>query len=410
MKRDLILIINDYPFNKGEPFFENEVIALSKGFDRIFIFSVNGKINESPTRNTPFNVSSFPLNCNHNRIKYLLLGYFSKDELFSFKGKSGSKRLMSAYILGRNNVIYKKIITRLKKINFSESTVYIYSYWLTLGIASIKIKNYLEKILKKEIKTFSRCHGYDVYSEVNKYNYQPFQYEVIEQMDKVYPCSKYGMNYLINKYPKFKDKIEVSYLSTNDYGIEKYCFKNETKHLITIAGFRPVKRMDFFARAFVKAVNKGADYFWDSFGSGEDFEKVQRFINETGNSNKVKFHGNVPNCEIYNYLKQNEIYFFVNVSSSEGLPVSIMEATSFGIPIIATNVGGTSELVDESNGILLSQDINEDELAEKLVSLYNLDHFKYDRLRKISRKKWDTSFNSSKNLDLWVQKILNNKR
>ena len=44
---------------------------------------------------------------------------------------------------------------------------------------------------------------------------------------------------------------------------------------------------------------------------------------------------------------------FVNVSESEGIPVSIMEALAAGVPVLATDVGGTSELVGENNGILL---------------------------------------------------------
>lgn len=41
------------------------------------------------------------------------------------------------------------------------------------------------------------------------------------------------------------------------------------------------------------------------------------------------------------------------MSDSEGIPVSIMEAMSFGIPVIARNVGGMSEIVNEENGLLL---------------------------------------------------------
>ena len=45
------------------------------------------------------------------------------------------------------------------------------------------------------------------------------------------------------------------------------------------------------------------------------------------------------------YYKNNIIDIFINLSASEGIPVSIMDAISFGIPCIATNVGGTGEIV-----------------------------------------------------------------
>ena len=49
----------------------------------------------------------------------------------------------------------------------------------------------------------------------------------------------------------------------------------------------------------------------------------------------------------------NDFDLFVNMSLSEGIPVSIMEAISFGIPIIATNVGGNAEIVNDETGVLI---------------------------------------------------------
>jgi len=49
----------------------------------------------------------------------------------------------------------------------------------------------------------------------------------------------------------------------------------------------------------------------------------------------------LPHNDVLNYYASNPVDVFINTSSSEGLPVSIMEAMSFGIPVIATNVGGT---------------------------------------------------------------------
>ena len=48
----------------------------------------------------------------------------------------------------------------------------------------------------------------------------------------------------------------------------------------------------------------------------------------------------------------------VNVSASEGVPVSMMEALHAGIPIIGTAVGGIAELVTPDVGMLLPADAN----------------------------------------------------
>lgn len=61
--------------------------------------------------------------------------------------------------------------------------------------------------------------------------------------------------------------------------------------------------------------------------------------------------------QVMNYYKEHHFDVFINMSTNEGVPVSIMEAASFGIPIIATNVGGTSEIVQPSVGMLLSSNL-----------------------------------------------------
>ena len=61
------------------------------------------------------------------------------------------------------------------------------------------------------------------------------------------------------------------------------------------------------------------------------------------------------------FYQKHSINLFINVSTTEGVPVSIMEALSFGIPVFATNVGGSSELVNKNVGKLL--DVNFDVLT-----------------------------------------------
>ena len=65
---------------------------------------------------------------------------------------------------------------------------------------------------------------------------------------------------------------------------------------------------------------------------------------------KVKITGIVPDVE--NYLSDADIY--VASSIFEGLPLSMLEAMSAGLPIVSTNVGGVHDIVEnEKNGILI---------------------------------------------------------
>lgn len=65
----------------------------------------------------------------------------------------------------------------------------------------------------------------------------------------------------------------------------------------------------------------------------------------------VFFYGELDRQGVFNALKMATI--FVNPSYSEGLPTSVMEAAAVGLPIIATNVGGTNEIITHQESGLL---------------------------------------------------------
>ena len=83
-----------------------------------------------------------------------------------------------------------------------------------------------------------------------------------------------------------------------------------------------------------------------------------------------------------------------------------MEAASFGIPIIATDVGGTKEaVIDGTNGFLLPADLNPDVLFAKLLFLKELPEAEYTRFCENSRKIWAEKFNASQNYMNFYEEI-----
>ena len=69
-----------------------------------------------------------------------------------------------------------------------------------------------------------------------------------------------------------------------------------------------------------------------------------------------EFKGHVTNREILHFYRHNHITCFLSTSESEGLPYSIIEAVSFGIPVFACDVGGIAEIVKEDIGRLLCRE------------------------------------------------------
>ena len=105
---------------------------------------------------------------------------------------------------------------------------------------------------------------------------------------------------------------------------------------------------------------------------------------------KIKLAGKISNSQLLEIYKNIPFDIFINVSENEGVPVSIMEAMSFGMIIIATAVGGTSEIVHNGkNGYLLPQNCSKEQIAEKIFTIYNIPETIYDEMRKNSRLLWN---------------------
>jgi glycosyltransferase involved in cell wall biosynthesis len=109
-----------------------------------------------------------------------------------------------------------------------------------------------------------------------------------------------------------------------------------------------------------------------------------------------RFHGHVSSGRIRSWYNEQSVDVFVNVSSSEGTPVSIMEAISYGIPIIATAVGGNCEIVDENNGLLIPPNPTASDLANALVYFTGATE-ELSQLRSGSRLVWESKYDAARN-------------
>lgn len=85
-------------------------------------------------------------------------------------------------------------------------------------------------------------------------------------------------------------------------------------------------------------------------GEGYEREGLEALAKKLGVESRVKFLGEVP--AVFEFYMAMDLFFLSSVK--EGLPYSLLEAGSFGVPVVCTDAGGISELVcDMKTGILV---------------------------------------------------------
>lgn len=103
-------------------------------------------------------------------------------------------------------------------------------------------------------------------------------------------------------------------------------------------------------------------------GNGE-IEHIKQLIKEYGIADIVIFEGWVSGDKKIELLNKSDAYILP--SYKEGLPISILEAMSYGMPIISTPVGGIPEIVSNGENGYLVEPGNKEDIYKAIISLLN---------------------------------------
>ncbi|HRP37877.1 MAG TPA: glycosyltransferase [Candidatus Dojkabacteria bacterium] len=268
----------------------------------------------------------------------------------------------------------------------SPDTVF-YFYW---GLNAAFLIPFLKK---KNKKIACRFHGYDLYDERNN-GYLPFQSSIVKNCDIIMPCSEHGAKYLKAKYSTYDIKVFVTRLGTISKGLAKMG-NDDVFHLISCSSVISVKRVQIIAEC-LQYINSNIQ--WTHIGDGDLLESLKSEVASMNLKNiEVNFMGRLPPEKVQEYYVTSPCDLFLNVSEYEGVPVSIMEAFSAGIPAFATDVGGTSEIVDKSVGKLLGKDITPPELAFFIDQYRKLDQKHKMKMRENAFSRFEELCNISEN-------------
>lgn len=391
---NLIMLTKTYPFGTGETFIENEINVLSRYYKKIMIAACEVPENFTDLRPVPANVSTVVI-FNKPKIVDAIKGVrwlgSKMPEITEEKRvcKSLAAKLFLGYFEEKSQRIFRKI-SNCDLESWLEEPFVLYSYWLftTARVGVLISERY------KPVYMFSRAHRYDLYEEKNRLNYLPYRNMLLKEYDNVFPCSRHGAEYLSEKHSKYADKVITSYLGTIDRGINQRSTDGVFR-IVSCSRLAPVKRVDKIIDTLACLENDEMNFEWTHIGDGPEFARLEKKASNMLHNINFSFLGNLKNCDVMELYQSSNFDLFINVSSSEGLPVSIMEALSCGIPVIATDVGGTSEIViDHVTGRLIPIDFEVQFLAKiiKEVSVSNS-----DEQRKLCRRYWEEHFQANRN-------------
>lgn len=250
-----------------------------------------------------------------------------------------------------------------------------------------------------ENKLVTKAHGFDLFDERNKFGKIPFREMQLKRTDRIFSISETGKAYLMQRFPNYAEKFTVSRIGTFDHGIGAD-HQGAQLLLVSCSSISQVKQLHLIPELLNKVKRKVK---WVHFGDGPERPKVVSYIEKLPKHITVELKGNTPNEEILEYYKNHGCSVFINVSESEGIPVSMMEAISFGIPLIGFDVGGVSEIVTNDTGYLITPD-DQEEIA-RILNEFDDDPAASNQFRTNVRLFWKTHFSAESNSAKFVDKL-----
>jgi len=222
-----------------------------------------------------------------------------------------------------------------------------------------------------------------------------------------YKRNKHGKRELLNIISeKYKDKIKIIYTGVT---IPKTLESKEKKYnlekfkIVVPANILKVKGHKYLIEACSILVKQGVKNFECIFyGEGSLRAKLENLIKKKRLSEYIKMPGAIPHEILIRMYQDKEIDAVVlpsvitNNGEHEGVPVSLMEAMAYSIPVISTNTGGIPELLSNGAGVMIEEK-NPRQLATTMLKLIENKNLR-KKIGKQGRKRIYKEFNIQRNI------------
>lgn len=296
------------------------------------------------------------------------------------------------------DVTTKTLARKIVKEKGDSSTIVMAAWFAAAALATAELKKEFPRI-----KAVSLAHSYEILVLRNKYIPYLYVEKKHEYLDGVlFIARKVREMYLegIGGLPEqYEEKTHVCYLGS----FKRHDVVNTTNpqefHICTCSRMVPLKRLDVLLEAL--EMWDDGDIYWTHLGDGELEMPLRERGDEVMAKNQrvhILFTGYMENEMVKEYYEKNPVDLFINLSSTEGLPISIMEAISYGLPVLATDVGGTNEIVNDSFGMLIDSSISPEIIKNQILDFKRLPEETRNGYRENAYLHWKNHFDAENNM------------
>lgn len=193
---------------------------------------------------------------------------------------------------------------------------------------------------------------------------------IIKKADLIVANSSYTKNLLHNFYSEIQAEVIPEGISVVPKASEKK--EENSKKILFVGRLVERKGVEYLIRA-MPLVAEQLEVKLDIIGEGELRTKLEGLSNSLGLKDKVNFAGRVKEELLDKYYRDCDLFVLPAIvdhkGDTEGLGMVLVEALSYGKPVIASAVGGIVDIIKDQETGLLVPEKDEKALAQAIVSI-----------------------------------------
>lgn len=257
---------------------------------------------------------------------------------------------------------------------------------------------------KLKVSIVSTVHGWLHSNKLTTRLFNQVNLHVLKRFDRVIAVSGQIESVLLDlqipvsrlitlrNVPNIKKELKLNKTAA----VQRFSLSPQAKYVGFIGRLEPVKGGDIFIAAAIKVLAVCPDIQFVIAGEGSEMHRLEAEVAHAGFTDRIRFLGfhNSPE-EVLCFLD-----LYVLPSRDEGIPLSLLEAMSAEVPVVASSVGGIPEVIQNGvNGILVPPG-NPQLLADTICNSLK-DTVSATRRKKAARKTIDEEFN----IESWIENL-----
>lgn len=261
-----------------------------------------------------------------------------------------------------------------------------YDFWFensTLALAALRRRGAIRCAM-------ARAHRFDAFDfDEAGLRRVPFREFKADHLDAIFPIAEDSAGYMRERVGANANKVRLARLGVPFPATYPRALA-EPPLVVSCSSLIPRKQVHLIPEV-LRACERPLR--WVHFGEGSERPRVEAAASLLPETVGWELPGRVENAAVRDFYAENGVAAFLSLSLSEGVPVSMMEAQSYGVPIVSLAVGGVPEIVQAGTGTLLPPDAGVPAVATALSKALDPGSFDREAVRVAFSTRYDASAN-----------------